>query len=454
MKADTVLRRRLAQHASQGRWGLFVGLGAVLGMIGAGLFVLALTGGQAERAWQLFHVNWVYFTGLTAGSLALVAVYKVANAKWSGLLVRFASATVAFLPVILVGFVLVFTLGYEHVYGHMQEELHSLPHGKAVWLSKPWMVTRLGLGLAALALVGWALVRRDLAPDAWEAAREAEGPRRRALEGLARGFDGTAAGLAAVEGRVARLAPVYVVLYAVVLTLVAFDGMMALQPHWFSNLLGGWFFMGSFLGGNALLALLALAGGRETGTAHLISPKQRHDLGKMIFGFSVFWTYLMWSQFLVIWYGNLPEETGFVFARIWGPWRPVARLVFCGMFLIPFVGLLGVTPKKWPVTLGLFSGVILAALWLERYLMVMPSITAEAGPVFGLPELAPTLLFVGLFLLAYGLAARRFPMISPRLGELTLQRESHHVEEPSEFLHEEAERDYVSEAAIEEEKRH
>jgi hypothetical protein len=174
----------------------------------------------------------------------------------------------------------------------------------------------------------------------------------------------------------------------------------------------------------------------------------------MIFGFSVFWTYLMWSQFLVIWYGNLPEETGFVFARIWGPWRPIAGLVLCGMFLIPFVGLIGVTPKKWPVTLGIFSGVILVALWLERFLMVMPSITAEAGPVFGLPELAPTLLFAGLFLLAYGLAARRLPMISPRLGEVTLQQESHHVEEPSEFLHEEGDRDYVTDAVIEEEKRH
>jgi hypothetical protein len=124
------------------------------------------------------------------------------------------------------------------------------------------------------------------------------------------------------------------------------------------------------------------------------------------------------------------------------------------MFVVPFVGLIGVLPKKLPVTLGIFSGVILVALWLERYLMVMPSITEQAGPVFGLPELGPTLLFLGLFLVTYGLAARRFPMVSPRLGELTLQRESHHVEEHSEFLHEEAAKDYVSEAEIEEEKRH
>ena len=95
----------------------------------------------------------------------------------------------------------------------------------------------------------------------------------------------------------------------------------------------------------------------------------------------VFWAYLMWSQFLVIWYGNLPEETGFVFSRVWGAWRPIGGAVFAGMFVIPFVGLIGVAPKKSRLTLGLFATVSLLALWLERYLMVMPSVTAEHGPV-------------------------------------------------------------------------
>ncbi len=69
----------------------------------------------------------------------------------------------------------------------------------------------------------------------------------------------------------------------------------------------------------------------------------------------MFWAYLMWAQFLVIWYGNLPEETGFLFARLWGPWRPIGSIVFLGMFVIPFFGLLGVLPKKRPFTLALFT---------------------------------------------------------------------------------------------------
>ena len=157
------------------------------------------------------------------------------------------------------------------------------------------------------------------------------------------------------ESRIRRLAPGYVVLYAYVFTIVAFDGIMALQPHWYSNLLGGFYFMGSFLGAHMLLALLALYGSAHLGIQDLVSPKQRHDLGKLCFGFTVFWTYLMWAQFLVIWYGNLPEETGFVFARLWGHWLPVGQAVIWGMFLIPFFGLLGVAPKKVRATLGFFA---------------------------------------------------------------------------------------------------
>jgi len=239
------------------------------------------------------------------------------------------------------------------------------------------------------------------------------------------------------------------VIYVYVFTLVAFDGIMALQPHWFSNLLGGFIFMGAFLGAHMLLALLMIYGSVHLGISDLVSPKQRHDLGKLCFGFSVFWTYLMWAQFLVIWYGNMPEETGFVFARLWGHWLPVAKAVGIGMFIIPFFGLLGVAPKKSRITLGFFASVSLTALWLERFLLVMPSVTVLPGPTFGLPELGPTLGFAGLFLFSYGLFGRTFPMLSPRLAEITLDRERGHTFIASEFDHEEGPRDYVSPELLE-----
>ena len=438
------LRQSLLQRAVAGRYDLFLGVGAGLAILGLILFVRSLLAepASAQRAWQLFHVNWIYFTGLAGGSVAFAAVQKVANGKWSGLVIRFAEAAVVFLPISVIGLILIFTVGYDSVYGPMEHALHSLPHSKAVWLSHEFMFARLAIGLVALTVVGWKLVRADLLPDVHAVREMVTGGRRGLFERWASAYE--QASPAEHETRIRRLAPLYVVIYAYVLTVVAFDCIMALQPHWFSNLLGGFFFMGSFLGAHMLLALLMIYGASHLGVKELVSPKQRHDLGKLCFGFTVFWTYLMWAQFLVIWYGNLPEETGFVFARLWGHWLPVGKAVFVGMFLIPFFGLLGVAPKKNRVTLGFFATVSLLSLWLERYLLVMPSITALPGPVIGVPELGPTLAFPGLFLLLYGLFGRTFPMLSPRLAEITLDRERGHAITSAEFEHEESPRDYVS----------
>jgi hypothetical protein len=443
------LHERLIQRAVAARYDLFLGVGAGLAILGLILFVQSLAGGAADRAWQLFHVNWIYFTGLAAGSVAFAAVQKITNAKWSGLIIRFAEAGVAFLPVSLIGLVLIFTAGYPSIYGPMEAALPALQHSKAVWLSHDFMFARLGLGLLALSIVGWKLVKADLVPDMYATRTLVSGGRRALFDRWSQGYQPSSSAALEHESRIHRLAPLYAVIYVYVLTLVAFDGIMALQPHWFSNLLGGFIFMGAFLGAHMLLALLMIYGSVHLGISDLVSPKQRHDLGKLCFGFSVFWTYLMWAQFLVIWYGNMPEETGFVFARLWGHWLPVAKAVGIGMFIIPFFGLLGVAPKKSRITLGFFASVSLTALWLERYLLVMPSVTVLPGPTFGLPELGPTLAFAGLFLFSYGLFGRTFPMLSPRLAEITLDRERGHTFIASEFDHEEGPRDYVSPELLE-----
>jgi hypothetical protein len=447
--SPTTIHRRLVERSLAARYDLFLGLGGGLAALGLILFIGALLGGSADRAWQMLHVNWLYFTGLAGGSVAFAAVQKISNAKWSGMIIRFAEASVAFLPISLVTLVLIFTLGYQAVYGPMQTAVHELSHDKAVWLSQGFMFARLGIGLALLTLVGWRLVRADMVPDMFAVRRAAAGGRASRYDRWTRTYDGEPASAAAQEVLIHQLAPTYVVIYVIVFTLMAFDGIMALQPHWFSNLLGGFFFMGSFLGAHMLLALFMMYGASHLGVADLVSPKQRHDLGKLCFGFTVFWTYLMWAQFLVIWYGNLPEETGFVFSRLWGHWLPVARAVLIGMFILPFFGLLGVAPKKVRVTLAFFATVSLVSLWLERYLLVMPSVSALPGPRFGLPEIGPTLLLAGMYLLSYALFARTFPMISPRLAEITLDRERGHAVAAAEFEHEESPADYVPPELIE-----
>ncbi len=412
----------LTEKSVTGNYGSFLTVGGVLAFIGLVVFSLALTGAGSHRAWQSFHVNWLFFTSLTGGSIAITAVHKIANAKWSGVILRLSQAVSGFIPISLIGLVLIFTVGYHDIYGNMEAALPGVSPGKALWLSRPWMATRLLVGLGILYAIGVWLIRSDMLPDLFHAKAKVSDRRKARYERMLTGYDE-----AENHTRIYRLAATFAVVYALVFTLVAFDGIMALQPHWFSNLLGGWFFMGSFLGAHMLLGLLMIfSRNHGAGLSEFISPKQRHDLGKLCFGFTVFWTYLMWAQFLVIWYGNLPEETGFIFARLWGPWRVVGSAVFLGMFVLPFTGLLAVGPKKTPAIFGVFATISLSALWLERYLLVMPSVTAEAGPVFGLPELGPTLTFLGLFVASIGWFARSYPMVSPRLALITLQREAAH----------------------------
>jgi len=445
--ASTLIRERLVTQATTGRFTGFVTGGAVLSLVGLILFIVALSGEDAARAWHLFLVNWLFYTSVAAGSVAFAAVQKVSKAKWSGLIVRFAEAAVAFFPVSFLGFLLIFLVGYHQIY----PEMHGLFAGKALWLSFPWMFTRLCVGLLVMFVLGWMLVRADMIPDLHELKGRVSGTRADRYARWVAGFDSSDAGRSLHDERIHRLAPTYVVVYAFAMTLVAFDMIMALQPHWYSNLLGGFFFMGAFLAGHTALALLQLVGERELGIASLISAKQRHDLGKLTFGFTVFWAYLMWAQFLVIWYGNLPEETGFVFSRLWGSWLPIGSAVLIGMFIVPFWGLLFVATKKNRATLALFCAVSLVALWLERYLLVMPSVTHLSGPVMGLPEIGPSLLLLGLFLLSYGLFARVFPMVSPRLAQVTLDRERGHAaaDVAGEFDHDEYPQDYVPPDAME-----
>jgi hypothetical protein len=435
-------RERLLNQPLGGRFGLYLGLGLVLTVAGLGLLIPALMGAHRDRAWHLFLVNWLFFTSLATGSIAVSAVHKIANAKWSGVIIRFAQANVFFLPVSFAGFLLIFGPGYHHIF----PEMHGLSPGKELWLSRPWMFWRLFIGLGALYTIAFRFIWSDLLPDVQAVAGHATGAVRTRFEAWAArsGYDGSAESLARQEVKVHRMAPIYIVTYAFVMTAIAFDCIMALQPHWFSNLLGGFFFMGAFLAGHMLLVHTSMYGSNTLGISDLVSPKQRHDLGKLCFGFTVFWAYLMWAQFLVIWYGNLPEETGFVFARLWGPWLPIGRAVFLGVFLIPFIGLLGVKPKKFKLTLGLFAAISLVAIWLERYLLVLPSVTRLPGPAFGMPELGATLLFTGLFLLAYWFFTQRYPMVSPRLAMITIEGELHHAE--SAFDHDEAESDYMPEA--------
>jgi hypothetical protein len=380
----------------------FMTLGAIGAVVGAAVFLWALGNGRADRAWQSYHVNFMFWIGLAQASVVFAATQKLAKGHWSGVVIRFAEAAAPFLVVALVLFVGLF-FGRHHVFSWLHEPRADL----GTWLTPGFFFPRQGLVLGLLAWLSWRFVRHDLAPDIRELA------------------DGRAAERLEGRERIGREAAILIVGFAFGYSLLAFDLMMSLAHKWVSNLFGAFYFMGSFLAALMALAVLAVVLRGAMGLRDLISPRQLHDLGKLCFAFTVFWGYLMWSQYLVIWYGNLPEETYFLFYRLIEPWKPVGVAVFCLVLVIPFIGLLGVQPKRYPPTLLAFAATSLVGIWLERYLEIVPSINGGAGPALGVPEIGVTLLFGGLYLLAIGWFAARYPMISPRLAADTLEREQH-----------------------------
>jgi len=402
--ATAVSREEIVQKARQFPAAAFMGSGALAALIGAAAFAWALAagGGEAARAWQSYHFNFMFWTGLAQGLVVFAATQKLAKGHWSGLVIRLAEAAVGFLATALVLYVGLF-LGRSHIFTWLREARPDL----GPWLTEKFFFWRNGLILAALAWLSWRFVRHDMAPDRRELA------------------DGHPAERLAGRDQIAREAAFLIVGYAFGYSLLAFDLIMSLAHKWVSNLFGAFYFMGSFLAALMALAVLTIALRRRMKLEQLVSERQLHDLGKLCFGFTVFWAYLMWSQYLVIWYGNLPEETYFIFYRLIGPWRPVGVWVFLLVFVIPFVGLLGVKPKRYPPTFLAFALIGLVGIWLERYLEVVPSINGGAGPAIGVPEIGATLFFGGLFLLSMGLFAARYPMISPRLAMDTLERERH-----------------------------
>jgi hypothetical protein len=395
-------RSDLVQKARQAPVARFALVGAVAAIGGGIVLVLGVLSRHPERTWWAYHVNFVFWAGLAQAMVVVAATQKLAKGHWSGVIIRFAEAGAAFTTVAVVLFIGLI-IGRQYIFTWIHEPRPEI----GWWLTNKWFFVRNGAILAILSWLSWRFVRHDVAPDARELTSG---------EPVARTEDAP---------RISREAAFVILAFAFGHSLLGYDLIMSLSSKWVSNLFGAFYFMGSFLAALMLLAVLSILLRRTMGLTGIYTSRQQHDLGKLCFGFTVFWAYLMWSQFLVIWYGNMPEETYFIFYRLYGVWRPIGIAVFLLVFVIPFIGLLGVKPKKFAPTMVGFALVSLVGIWLERYLEVVPAINGGGGPVFGITELGVTLFFAGLFFLSWAWFAGRYPIISPRLASDALERELH-----------------------------
>ena len=343
-------------------WAVLVALGAVA----------FLTASDSPRAWSIYLANLVFWSGLAVTGPAIAAMMQLTEARWSPSVRRLSLTTIGFLPVAFVLMVGLFA-GRTVLYPWVTTPVAN----KAAWLNVPFFFGRnLVLALATFATC-YAFARallRDSVPPGDERDR----------------------------ARRNRLAVILLFLWMITVSLWGFDFVMALDPIWYSGLFGGYFVVSSLYTAFCLLAILTIRA-NSRGVAS-IPPAAVQDVAKLQFAMSIMWMYFFWSQYLVIWYGNVPVETRFFVRRFFvQPWNTVAWVVLIMGWLIPFAYLLKRLTGRPPQRHGpLFVIAVfgLVAIFLERVLVVFPSVAEHTRLPFGLRDMAITIGFLSLFALS------------------------------------------------------
>jgi len=410
--------------------GALTAICALLVLIGVGSFLLGLAK-DAATAWRAFHVNFLFWAGLAQGGAVIACIFVTVGAKWPGPVRRIAEGLAAWVPVSFV-LALVGLIGRDYIYPWIAEPIPA----KQAWLNVPRLAVMDLALLGILALFTLWFLYHSVRPTLHGVAGQPGVPMKGLYERWTAGWRGQAEESARSLMLTRRIAPPLMLLFAFGYTVIAFDQVMSLTPSWYSNLFGAYFTWGGFLSAVCATAFAAVLLRNAPGFEGQITPARMHDLGKMIFAFSIFWMYLFWSQYLVIWYGNLPEETTFLQARLgdqflvesgnqgwfWNfslqrlsasPYGWLSMIVWACCWIIPFWVLLGQRPKKTPIILGTVALIEVFGFWLERNLLVWPSLVpADGASWVGLVQFGVAAGFLGGFLFVFLQYTRVFPSIA------------------------------------------
>jgi len=395
----------------------------VLAAIGLIVFVVGLFI-NPDRVWHALLVNWLYFTSISSAGVMFVAAQRITTARWSRPIIRFLEGYVAFLPVAFV-LLLVMLVGRHHIFW-WSNHVPDIPE-KRIWLNPPFFFTRVVVVYLIITLLSvWYIytsVRLDVGILPESGAKWARGIRER----MRKGFRDERRELHSTHSLQGRLAVFTAFAFAFGWILLSWDLSMSLDPHFQSTMYGWWFFRGAWVAALASWTLIVMAWRRHLGRYDLIQDKHFHDLGKLCFAFTAFWGYLTFGQYLVIWYGNLGEETHWARLRLIAGWRVPTLTAVTLMFVLPFFGLLSRAAKVFLPTMVLFATSTVLGLWLHRYLEVYPSIYGVVDNIpLGLWELGVTLGLLGIWGFCYLSFMDAFPrmrvllMTSPYRDEVQI----------------------------------
>ena len=354
-----------------------------LAAIGAAAFLLGLKLAP-QRALAGLLLGNTYFLMLAITALVFIAIQNLVGAGWSTLFRRVPEAMTAYLPAgALV--MLVVLLGSHSLYhwAHHAAAVHDpVLHAKAGYLNLPFWAVRAAAILAAWIVFARAILKNSRLQDA--------------------------------DGRVEhthrnkRLSAAFMAVFGPTFTLASIDWVMSLEPHWYSTMFPWYMFGGAFLHALASIALLTVLLNRQGLFAEL-NAHHRHDLGKYVFGFGVFWAYLWFCQFLLIWYANIPEETAYYAVRSSRGWMTVQAASLLTNFLVPSVLLLGIAAKKDDRFLISACVSVCLGRALDLYVMNLPSVSGAARPHWA--DLPIFLGLAGVFVLLFDRAFAAAPPV-------------------------------------------
>jgi hypothetical protein len=384
----------------------------LLGILGLLPFVIGIFTGNA-RAWQAFHVNWLFFTTIASAGVMFVAVSRLAFARWSRGVLRFLEGFAGFLPFATIGFLVILFGGQDNIYPWWSKVgTGELIHEKEVWFEHGFFYARnlvVFFGLVALQLwYIWTTVRLDVGVTPEFGSSWAAGIRAR----MRAGFGEERRELHSTHSMLGKLAVVLALVFGFGWSMLAWDHSMSLDYHFFSTMYGWQVFMGGWLVALMVWAiLLRWWKSQFPELPELITEKHYHDVGKLGFAFTAFWGYLTFSQFLIIWYGNLAEETHFFTLRLNEVWSTTTMLAAILTFVLPFFGLLSVKAKTYGPTMIFFALCSFFGLWFSRYTEIYPSIygTGVEHLPLGAMELSSFIGFLGIFAWSYAQFMDAFP---------------------------------------------